>query len=405
MTMAKVFRCMEFRILPTQDQKVLIWKTFGCRRWIWNHLLAERIDSNKQLGGTKFINTTPAHFRKDPENAFLKEVDSLALSNTQLNVNQACTRQFARGKTPRFLSKSRQKRRYTTNCVNGNIYIEQGSYTDSFIRLPKLEMVRIRLHRNIPDGWVLKHVTVKETAGGKFFACLTFEVMQEEVPVRTEFEKIEAFDYSMPNLAVSASGQNDVSAEDIRWYRRMEAKIAKEMRRLSHMEYGSENYRKQKHKIGALHEKAANRRKDYLHRLSYTVARNFDAVGVEDINLRAMAQALNFGKSVNDNGFGMFRNFLAYKLHAQGKILVKADRYFPGSQMCSKCKEINPAVRDLSVRSWTCPVCGTYHESRDRNAALNIADEAKNMLNRRACGDSLLILAPSGVLSRKPHPL
>ena len=139
MTMVKVFRCMEFRILPTQDQKVLIWKTFGCRRWIWNHLLAERIDSNKQLGGTKFINTTPAHFRKDPENAFLKEVDSLALSNTQLNVNQACTRQFARGKTPRFLSKSRQKRRYTTNCVNGNIYIEQGSYTDSFIRLPKPE--------------------------------------------------------------------------------------------------------------------------------------------------------------------------------------------------------------------------------------------------------------------------
>lgn len=107
--MVKVFKCMEFRILPTQARKVLILKTFRCRRWILNHLLSERIGSNKKLSGTKFINTTSAHFKQDPKNAFFKEVDSLALSNTKLNVNQACLRQFARGKTPGFLSRRKLK--------------------------------------------------------------------------------------------------------------------------------------------------------------------------------------------------------------------------------------------------------------------------------------------------------
>ena len=145
----------------------------------------------------------------------------------------------------------------------------------------------------------------------------------------------------MPSLAVSASGENDIAKDDIRWYRNLEERIAKEHRKLSRMKYGSANYWQQKHRIGKLHEKAANRRNDFLHKLSRKVSDSFDAVVVEDINLQHMSQALNFGKAVYDNGYGRLRNMLLYKLDEQGKVLVKVDRFFPSSKRCSVCQEVN----------------------------------------------------------------
>ena len=191
---------------------------------------------------------------------------------------------------------------------------------------------------------------------------------------------------------------------DIRWYRNLEDRIAREQRKLSHMIGGSNNYYDQLRKIGRLSEKVSNRRKDYLHKLSRSMADEFDAVVVEDIDLRAMSQALHFGKAVHDNGFGMFRTMLAYKLCRQGKVLVKVDRFYPSSQLCFVCGYKNPAVRDLKVREWTCPECGAHHD-RDRNAAINLRGAGKALLNRWASGDSSLTLTPSGVLSEKKPPL
>ena len=402
MAMVKVFKVLHCRIRPDEEQRITIWKTFGCCRKVWNCLLDERIQSNKVLGGDRFKNTTPAHLKKEYD--FLNEVDSLALANTQLDLNGACKRQFAKGKAPKFKRKGKDKRSYTTNYVNNNIRLIHKSDCLNFLHLPKLGDVQIILHRNVPGG-ELKHVTIRETASGKFFASLVCEVPEEEVKVKTGFSeaKVEAFDYSMPSLAVSASGEFDVSAEDIRWYRRLETKIAREERKLSHMKYGSGNYWKQKHKVGALHEKAANRRKDFLHKLSRAVADRFDAVAVEDINLQAMARALNFGKSVHDNGFGMFRVFLAYKLKAQGKILVKVNRFYPGSQLCSNCGAKNSEVKNLAVREWVCPKCGTYH-LRDKNACQNLRQYAILLLGRWTSGDSSLILTPLGILNEKEAP-
>ena len=395
-----VSRCMEFRIRPTMEQKVLIWKTFGCCRFVWNHLLDERIGYEKVHKG-KLVNTTPAHLKKD--NPFLREVDSMALINTQLNLNQACRKLFPKGKSPKFRKKGKDKRSYTTNWINSNIEMIHKRDVENYIKLPKLGLVRIILHRSIPDGWRMKNATVKETASGKFFISLTFDVEEEKRGTRREFDKVEAFDYSMPSLVVSASGDNDISADDIRWYRNLEERIAKEQRKLSRMQYGSANYWEQKHRIGKLHEKARNRRKDFLHKLSHDVARDFDAVIVEDINLQHMSQSLNFGKAVYDNGYGQLRTMLAYKLNAQGKILVKVDRFFPSSKRCSVCYEVNHDLK-LSDREWTCQSCGTHHD-RDKNSCKNLLDEGKDILNRWAGGDSSLILAPTGVLSgKKLHP-
>ena len=391
-----VSKCMEFRIKPTKEQKILIWKTFGCNRFVWNHLLDERIAYEKVNKG-KLLNTTPAHLKKD--NPFLCEVDSLALSNTQLNLNHACRKLFPKGKVPKFRAKGKDKRSYTTNRVNNNIEIIHVRDDENYIKLPKLGLVRIILHRNIPDGWKMKHATIKETASGKFFISLTFDVEIEPVETKKEFEKVETFDYSMPSLVVSASGENDITKDDIRWYRNLEDRIAKEQRKLSRMEYGSANYWQQKHKVGKLYEKASNRRKDFLHKLSRKVSSSFDAVIVEDINLQHMSQSLNFGKSVYDNGYGMLRNMLAYKLKEEGKILVRVGKFFPSSKRCSVCHEINHDL-NLSDREWTCSNCGTHHD-RDKNSCKNLLDEGKDILNRWAGGDSSLILAPSGVLSEK----
>ena len=395
-----VSRCMEFRINPTEEQKILIWKTFGCCRFVWNHLLDERINYEKLYKG-RLLNTTPAHLKK--EHPFLNEIDSMALCNVQLNLNQACKLLFAKGKTPRFRKKGKDKRSYTTNWINNNIEIIHVRDDENYIRLPKLGLVRIILHRSIPDEWKMKHATVKETASGKFFISLTFDAEIESIETKKEFEKVEAFDYSMPSLVVSASGENDITPDDIRWYRNIEEKIAREQRKLSRMEYVSSNYWKQKHKIGKLHEKARNRRKDFLHKLSCNVSRSFDAVIVEDINLQHMSRTLNFGKSIYDNGYGRLRYMLSYKLNGNGKVLVKIDKFFPSSKRCSSCHEINHDLK-LSDREWTCGNCGTHHD-RDRNATKNLLDEGKDILNRWANGDSSLLLAPSGVLSEKKlHP-
>ena len=395
-----ISKCMEFRIKPTMEQKVLIWKTFGCCRFVWNHLLDERISYEKMNKG-KLLNSTPAHLKKN--NPFLSEVDSMALINTQLNLNQACRKLFAKGKSPKFRAKGKDKRSYTTNWINNNIEIIHKRDIENYIKLPKLGFVRIILHRSIPDGWRMKHATVKETASGKFFISLTFDVETEKKDPIKEFDNVEAFDYSMPSLIVSASGENNITSSDIRWYRNLEDKIAKEQRKLSRMQYGSGNYWEQKHRIGKLHEKAGNRRKDFLHKLSHDVARDFDAVIVEDINLQAMARSLSFGKAVYDNGYGKLRTMLSYKLQEKGKVLVKVDKFFPSSKRCSVCHDVNHELK-LADREWTCKSCGTHHD-RDKNATRNLLDEGKDILNRWASGDSSLILAPSGVLSgKKLHP-
>ena len=395
-----ISKCMEFRIKPDMEQKVLIWKTFGCCRFVWNHLLDERIGYEKVHKG-KLLNTTPAHLKKD--NPFLCEVDSMALINTQLNLNQSCRKLFPKGKSPKFRAKGKDKRSYTTNWINNNIEVLHKGDSDNYIKLPKLGLVRIILHRSIPDGWRMKHATVKETASGKFFISLTFDVETEKKDPIKEFDNVEAFDYSMPSLIVSASGENNITSSDIRWYRNLEDKIAKEQRKLSRMQYGSGNYWEQKHRIGKLHEKARNRRKDFLHKLSHNVARDFDAVIVEDINLQHMSQTLNLGKAVYDNGYGMLRTMLSYKLQEKGKVLVKVDKFFPSSKRCSVCHDVNHELK-LADREWTCKSCGTHHD-RDKNATKNLLDEGKDILNRWASGDSSLILAPTGVLSgKKLHP-
>ena len=355
-------KAYKFRIYPDEEQKILIAKTFGCVRFIYNKMLGDKIEYYHQT--QKKLNNTPAQYKSEFE--WLKEVDSLALANAQMNLQDAYNNFFRDKKVgfPKFKSKKGSKRSYTTNCVNGNIIVRDG-----MIRLPKLGFVKMKQHRNIPDDYKLKSVTVSQNSSGKYFASILFEY--EEDIIMKNLKSFLGLDFSMHELYVDSNGK---CPQFPRYYRLSEKKLKREQRKLSKMQKGSSNRNKQRIRISKLHEKIANQRKDFLHKQSRQIANVYDCVCIENLNMKAMSQSLNFGKSVSDNSWGMFTVFLKYKLEEAGKRLVKIDKFFASSQLCNVCGYQNSETKDLSVREWTCPYCKTHH-NRDVNAAINIRNE------------------------------
>lgn len=359
-------KAFKFRIYPNAEQQILIAKTFGCVRFVYNKMLDDRIEHYKETG--KSLSNTPAQYKNEFE--WLKEVDSLALANAQLNLNKAY-KNFFRDKSigfPKFKSKKSNHRSYTTNSVNGNIKL-----VDGYLTLPKLKAVKIKQHRTVPDDYKLKSVTVSQTPTGKYYASILCEYACHIEPVVPD--SFLGLDYSMKELFVSSDG---VSAEYPRYYRQALVKLKKEQKKLSKCQKGSKNRNKQRIKVAKLHEKVANQRKDFLHKQSKQITNAVDVVCIEDLNMKGLSQALNFGKSVSDNGFGLFVSMLDYKLREQGKQLVKIDKWFPSSKMCSKCGEVKDSL-SLSERTYHCNACGATLD-RDYNASMNIRNEGKRLI-------------------------
>lgn len=398
-------KAYNFRLYPNKEQEELFAKTFGCVRFIYNRMLAERKgiyelykDNKEQLKLQKL--PTPAKYKVEFE--WLKEVDSLALANAQMNL-QTAYNNFFRDKNigfPKFKSKHKDRNSYTTNNQGGTIRIENKK-----IKLPKIGWVKIVQHRQIPETQSIKSCTISKTPSGKYYISILVEYEQYIKPIIPKKDNVLGLDMDMKHLYTDSQS---IKAEYPRFYRRTLEKLQREQRKLSIMQKGSKNRNKQRIKIARLHEKIANCRKDFLHKQSRALVNNFDVIVVEDLNMKAMCQCLNLGKSVADNGWGMFTTMLNYKLESEGKYLVKIDKWFPSSKKCNDCGEINHELQ-LSDREWICKSCGSVID-RDYNAAKNIRDEgirllANNIVNRRNYGDSLLTLSPLGLLSRKPTPL
>lgn len=367
-------KAFKFRIYPNQEQKVLLAKTFGCVRLVYNHYLDVKTktyeESGKSLSYTKCAADLVC-LKK--EKVFLQEVDSIALQQALRHLDTAFQNFFRDKKVghPKFKSKKHHHYSYSTVCVNNNIRIENNVLT-----LPKIGRVRMKQHRVIPEGCTLKSVTVSQTPAGKYFASIQFDFEANIQPV--ELVNVIGLDFSMHELFVSSEEDIQVDEHFLHYYRKALDKLAKEQRILSHRKKGSNRYDKQRKKVALLHEKIANQRKDYLHKLSRQIANAYDLVCVEDLNMQGMSQALNFGKSVADNAWGMFLRFLDYKLAELGKMLVKIDKWFASSKTCHVCGYVHEELT-LSTRKWECPVCHTVHD-RDKNAAQNIKAEGMRMV-------------------------
>lgn len=382
---ASVMRRYEYRIYPSETQVNLFVRTFGCVRFVYNRLLREKIDFYKKT--KKTIINTPRHLKD--EFPWLAEVDSLALCNAQMALESAFSN-FFRDKTigfPRFKSKKSPVRTYTTNCVNNNIAIVRDTDVPKQkqwkLKLPKVGLVDIVYHRHIPDSWSIKAVTVKMLPSGRFHASVLCDTKETPAPLRhmdeISDERIIGLDYSMSELYISSSGETPGNRK---FFRADERKIAREKRRLARCEKGSKNRQKQRKRVARLEQRVADRRKDFLHKESRRIANAFDVVCVEDIDMRSMSRSMNFGKSVHDNGWGMFRNMLAYKLAEKGGRLVKVDRYYPSSKLCSVCGHKKDSL-ELSERIYVCEHCNAEMD-RDFNAAINIRNEGLRILKLKA---------------------
>ena len=363
-------KAYKFRLHPTKEEEVLISKTFGCVRFVYNKMLTERKEVYEKFKDDKELLKqqklpTPAKYKAEFE--WLKEVDSLALANAQMNLQKAYTNFFAgRAKFPKFKSR-KAKQTYTTNRVHGNIQL-----SDSHIKLPKLGLVLLKQHREIPSHHVIKSCTISRSATGKYHISILTEYEHEPKP--TEINQVVGLDFAMDGLYVES--EQGEKTNHPRFYRQTQQKLAKEQKVLSRKTKGSARYEKQRINVAKLHEKVANQRKDFLHKTSFQLAKKYDAVVIEDLDMKSMSQALNFGKSVADNGWGMFTAFLAYKLGEQGKKLVKINKWFPSTKTCSSCGHVKSIA--LSERTYSC-ACG-FVLDRDWNAAINIKNEGRLML-------------------------
>lgn len=355
-----------FRIYPDDEQRTLISKTFGCVRFIWNKMLSDKKHYYEVTGKT--LKNTPAQYKE--EFPWLKEVDSLALANTQLCLEKAY-RNFwnGKGKTgfPKFKSRHRDRSSYTTNMVNDNIKIACTAIT-----LPKIGKVKIKQHRQIPEDYKLKSCTVSQDPDGRYYVSVLFEY-KEDIPAHS-IEKVVGLDFSMKELYTDSNGS---IPEYPRYYRKGQGKLAREQRKLSKCEKGGRNREKQRKIVAKLHKKVANQRKDFLHKQSRQITNANDAVVIESLDMKKMLRAQKFGKSVHDNGWGRFVSFLAYKLKEQGKELVKIEKWFPSSKTCSACGRKKDELK-LSERIYICE-CGNTMD-RDENAAINIRREGMKIL-------------------------
>lgn len=308
------------------------------------------------------LHNTPAQYKD--EFPFLREVDSMALCNAQLQL-QTAYKNFFRDKSigfPKFRSKKLSRKSYTTNKIGGNIAIVK-----SFLKLPKMGLVRVKFHRQIPDTHKIKSVTFSQDPSGKYYVSILTEY-EADIPERTlDTDKALGLDYSSPHFYVDSQG---VEVDMPHFYRQAEQRLAKEQRKLSKMVKGSSNYQKQKWRVALAHEKVRNQRRDWQHKKSRELTDQWDMICVEDINYKGMSGSLRLGKATMDNGFGQFRTFLSYKLVEQGKKLITIDKWFPSSKLCRHCGCINDDLT-LSDRVWVCPSCGETI-SRDENAAINI---------------------------------
>ena len=368
-------KAIKYRLYPNAKQKELFAKTFGCCRKVWNLMLSDKIDNYKAT--KSFGKQTPAMYKKDYP--FLKEVDSLALANVQLNLQSAIKNCFDRSRKkqngfPKFKSAKYSRKSYTTNNQKGTVAI-----IGNTIKLPKIGKVKAVIHRKPETDWTIKSATVSQESDGAFYISVLFEFEKNIVQV-AKSDNVIGLDYKSDGLYMDSNGN---IGSNHKYYKESHEKLAREQRKLSRKtgskknQPKSKNYLKQLKKVNKIHRHITNQRIDNLHKLSTEIANQVDAVCVESLDMRAMSnKGFGNGKATLDNGYGIFLNMLEYKLYDRGKYFIKVDKWYPSSQLCSCCG--NQKKITLADRIYKCS-CGLEID-RDYNAAINIKNEGLRLL-------------------------
>ena len=357
-----MLKAYKYRIYPNEEQEIQLNKTFGCTRFIYNQMLADRIKSyeeNKDLDIKIIKYPTPAQYKKEYE--WLKEVDSLALANAQMNLDKAY-KNFFRDKSvgfPKFKSKKNNHKSYTTNNQNGTVFIENNR-----IKIPKLKsMIKIKQHREFVG--LIKSCTISQNPSGKYFISILVDTENIQLP---KLDTKVGIDLGIKEFAITSDGE---MFSNPKWLKKSEKRLRKLQKDLSRKQKGSNNRRKDRLKVAKLHEKISNQRKDYLHKISHYIIIENQVIVIEDLKVSNMIKNHKLAKSIANVSWFEFRRQLEYKSEWYGRELIIAPSNYASSQLCSNCGNKSSQTKDLSCRTYICPVCGMIMD-RDINASKNL---------------------------------
>lgn len=377
-----MLKAYKYRIYPSDVQIKLMSKTFGCTRFVYNYYLDKKIKLYEESGDSMSSYDCKNHMNRELKKEFdwLKEVDKFSLENSIFNLDMAYQNFFRRAKQgkdkvgfPKFKSRHGNKFSYSTNFTNNNIEV---SFVGNKIKLPKLKWIEAKMHREF-DGKI-KVATISKNPSGKYYVSILVDTEDETMELPKANKNI-GFDLGIADFLIDNEG-NKVSNPKILY--RHEKKLAKLQKQMSKKQKGSVNRNKMRIKVARLHEKIADTRKDFLHKLSSQIINENQVIVSEDLGVSGMVKNHNLAKAILNVSWSEFTRQLEYKAKWYCRTYVKIDRFFPSSQLCYDCGFKNTETKKLSVREWVCESCGSHHD-RDVNASKNILQEGLRILEQQ----------------------